>query len=303
MKNIGHRLFSLGLIAATLCCLDTADAQTNAVVATPQQLTFNTQTGVTTPSQSILLSSASGTANISVTAHSDTNWLIVTPRARTTPLVVTVSIGAGAPTSGARRRLYQHPFGDHKSVRARYAQCEFNGRDQSDFFESQLAQLRFRATAAQRRNRRVFTLSSSSSSVTNFTATPITNSGTPWLSVSPTAGSLPGILQVTVNPVSLLSSPGTFSAAVAINAPGTNGISIPVLVTIQGVPSLDVSPAQLSFGYQLGTAAPPAETLTLSSSTGANVSFTATAQTTTCGNWIVLNQNSGATPSTLSVSK
>ncbi len=63
MKNIGHRLFSLGLIAATLCCLDTADAQTNTVVATPQQLTFNTQTGVTTPSQTILLSSASGTAN------------------------------------------------------------------------------------------------------------------------------------------------------------------------------------------------------------------------------------------------
>jgi uncharacterized protein (TIGR03437 family) len=88
---------------------------------------------------------------------------------------------------------------------------------------------------------------------------------------------------------------------VAINAPGTNGISIPVLVTIQGTPSLAVSPAQLSFGYQLGTSAPAAETLTLSSSTGANVSFTATAQTTNCGNWIVLNQNSGATPSTLSV--
>ena len=106
---------------------------------------------------------------------------------------------------------------------------------------------------------------------------------------------------MTVNPVSLLSSPGTFNAAVAINAPGTNGISIPVLVTIQGVPSLNVSPAQLSFGYQLGTAAPDAETLTLSSSTGANVSFNATAQTTNCGNWIVLNQSSGATPSTLSV--
>ena len=100
MKNIGHRLFSLGLIAASLCCLDTLDAQTNAVVATPQQLTFNTQTGVTTPSQSILLSSASGTANLTVTAHSDTNWLVVTASSATTPSVLTVSIGAGAPTSG-----------------------------------------------------------------------------------------------------------------------------------------------------------------------------------------------------------
>ena len=104
---------------------------------------------------------------------------------------------------------------------------------------------------------------------------------------------------MSVNPLGI--SAGTFNAAVAINAPGTNGISIPVLVTIQGTPSLNVSPAQLSFGYQLGTAAPPAETLMLSSSTGANVTFTATAQATSCGNWIVLNQNSGATPSTLSV--
>ncbi len=104
-----------------------------------------------------------------------------------------------------------------------------------------------------------------------------------------------------VNPVSVLNTPGTFNAAVAINAPGTNGISIPVLVTIQGVPVLDLSPAHLSFGYQIGTSGPAAQTLTLSSSTGANVSFTATAQPTTCGNWIVLNQNSGATPSTLSV--
>ena len=144
-------------------------------------------------------------------------------------------------------------------------------------------------------------LSSSSSSITNFTAQAITNTGTPWLSVNPAAGGLPGSLQVTVNPVSLINSPGTFDAAVAINAPGTNGIGIPVLVTIQGVPSLDVSPAQLSFGYQLGIAVPAAQTLALSSSTGANVSFTASAQDTNCGNWIVLNQNSGATPSTLSV--
>ena len=144
-------------------------------------------------------------------------------------------------------------------------------------------------------------LSSTSSSITSYTATPVTNSGNPWLSVNPTAGSMPGSLQVTVNPSALLSVPGTFNAAVAINAPGTNGISIPVLVTIQGIPTLNVSPAQLSFGYQIGTSSAPAQTLTLSSSTGANVSFTATAQTANCGNWIVLNQNSGATPSTLSV--
>lgn len=300
MKNIGHRLFSLGLIAASLC-LATLDAQTNAVFATPQQLTFNTQNGVTTPSQSILLSSASGTANVTVTPHSDTHWLMVTASSATTPSVLTVSIGAGAPTSGLDVGFINILSGTtNLSVPVTLNANSTGGTSPLSASPNSLSFVFAQGSSAA--VAQSVTLSSSSSSFTNYTATPITNSGTPWLSVSPTAGSLPGDLQVTVNPVSLLSSPGTFNAAVAINAPGTNGISIPVLVTIQGVPTVDVSPAQLSFGYQLGTTPPPAETLTLSSSTGANVSFTATAQTTTCGNWIVLNQSSGATPFTLSVS-
>ena len=293
-------LFSLGLITAALCCLDTADAQTNAVVATPQQLTFNTQTGVTTPSQTILLSSASGTPNVSISAYSDTGWLIATPSSGAAPLIVTVSIASGAPTSGVHVGFINVSSGTtNLSVPVT---LNANSRGVSSPISSNPNSLSFvfaaGSTAATSQS---VSLSSSNSSVTNFTATPTTNSGAAWLSVNPAAGSLPGNLQVTVNPVDLLNTPGTFNAAVAINAPGTNGISIPVLVTIQGVPALNVSPAQLSFGYQLGTAVPAAQTLTLSSSTGVNVSFTASAVPANCGNWIVLSQNSGATPSTLSV--
>src|SRR4029077_10732687 len=65
---------------------------------------------------------------------------------------------------------------------------------------------------------------------------------------------------------------------------------------------LEVDPGKLSFAYQLGTTAPAAETLLITSSTGATVTFTANARTTTCGNnWIVLSQQFGATPSTLNV--
>jgi uncharacterized protein (TIGR03437 family) len=300
VKITGPLSFSLGLIAATLCCFATADAQTNAVVATPQQLIFNTQTGVTTPSQTILLSSASGSANVTVTAHSDTGWLNVTPQSGTTPLVLTVSIGAGAPATGVDAGFINILSGTATFSVPVTLNANANGVPSPILANPNSLSFVFPngSTAAMSQN---VALSSSSSSVTNFTASALTNSGTPWLSVSPVAGSLPGSVQVTVNPVDLLASPGTFNAAVAINAPGTNGISIPVLVTIQGVPSLNVSPTQLSFGYQLGAAAPQVEALALSSSTGANVSFTATAQTTNCGNWIVLNQNSGATPSTLNV--
>jgi uncharacterized protein (TIGR03437 family) len=301
VKIIGHSLFSLGLFAATLCYLDTAaDAQTNAVVATPQQLTFNTQTGVTTPSQTILLSTASGTANVTVTAHSDSNWLVVTPQTGTTPQVVTVSVGTGAPTSGVDVGFINVLSGTtNLSIPVT---LNANAGGVASPIKASPNSLSFIfAAGSSAATSQTLALSSSSSSVTNFTATPITDSGTPWLSVNPTAGSLPGNLQVTVNPVAFGGNPGTFNAAVAINAPGTNGISIPVLVTVQGVPALTVSPAQLSFGYQLGTAVPAAESIALSSSTGANVTFNATTTTTSCGNWIVLNQSSGATPSTLTV--
>jgi uncharacterized protein (TIGR03437 family) len=75
-----------------------------------------------------------------------------------------------------------------------------------------------------------------------------------------------------------------------------------VLVTVAGTPAIEVDPSQLSFAYQLGTTDPASETLSITSSTGAIVTFTATAKTTTCGNnWIVLSQQFAATPSTLNV--
>ena len=305
MKKLDYLLRSLGLIATALCCLDTANAQTNTVVATPQQLTFNTQTGVAPLSQTMLLSSASGTANVTITPRSDTNWLTVTPQSGTTPLIVTVSIGAGAPTTtGVDVGFINVQSGVQSGTTTLSVPVTLNTNSTGGAspISSNPNSLSFVfANGSTVAASQTVSLSSSSSTVTNFTATPITSNGISWLSVSTAAGSLPGDLLVTVNPVPLVASPGTFNAAVAINAPGTNGISIPVLVTIQGVPALDVSPASLSFGYQLGTSAPTAETLTLSSSTGANVPFTATFEPTSCGNWIVLNQSSGATPSTLSV--
>jgi uncharacterized protein (TIGR03437 family) len=300
VKLAKNLLFSVGIIVATLGCLDTARAQPNPLVASPQQLTFYAETGVTTPPQTILISSSSGTANVNVAAISDANWLTVTPLAGSTPLLLTVSIGAGAPTSGVDVGFVNVTSGSTTLSVPVTLNANFTGPSRPITANPNSLSFVFPSGTSAAASQSV-TLSSSSPSVANFTATPTTSTGTSWLSVSPTAGSLPTTLLVTVNPATLGSNPGTFNAAVAINAPGTNGISIPILVTTQGVPSISVSPTQLSFGYQLGTAAPPAETLTIGSSTGANVSFSATATDDSCGNWIVVNQSSGATPSTLSV--
>lgn len=300
MKKTGLALFPLGLIATLLCQPDTANAQTNALVASPQQLTFNTQTGVTTPSQNILLTSATGSASFSYVAVSDTKWLVVTPSGSSTPAILTVSIGPSAPTSGTDVGFINLLSGTNSLSIPVTLNPGSTGAPSAISANPNSVSFVFTAGTTVPQSHNV-TISSSSSSVTSYTATTFTNNSGSWLSVTPAAGNLPNTLQVAVNPA-LLTSPGTFNGAVAVNAPGTTGISIPVLVTVQGTPSLNVSPAQLSFDYQPGTALPAAQNLTFTSSTGATVDFTANAETTNCGsNWIVLNQSSSATPSTLSV--
>jgi uncharacterized protein (TIGR03437 family) len=306
VKTIEKSSFRLGiLLLAMMCSFDTGWAQSNTLSASPQQLTFNAQTGVTPTPQVLLLSSSSGPAAITISPYSDSNWLVVSPSSGTTPLLLTVSIGSNAPLSGTDVGFLN--ISSAGSFLAVPIVFNANSSGASSPLSTSPTSLSFGFPASPTvpisKN---VTISSSSSSVTTFTATPITSDGGNWLTVSPASGSLSGTppsgaLQVTVNPASLAGT-GPFNAVVAINAPGTVGISLPVLVTVAGTPAIDVSPGQLSFAYQIGTSPAAAQSLSIASSTGANVSFTATAKTTTCGStWIVLSQQSGATPSSLNV--
>ncbi len=301
MKTRPKTSFRFGLVLlALVCSVDTARAQSNSLTANPQQLTFNTQTGVVTPSQALLVSSSSGAVNITVTAFSNNNWLVVNPTSGVTPLTLSVSIGAGAPASGTDVGFINvTSTGAFLSVPV---QLNVNSPGTTSPLSTNPTSLSFTfgagSTVPVTQN---VSVSSNSSSVTSFTATPVTSNGGNWLTVSPPGGGLPSNLQVTVNPA-LLQGGGTFNGAIAINPPGSSGISLPVLVTVAGTPSINVSPAQLSFAFQLGTNPPAAQTLSITSSTGANVGFTASTKTSSCGNnWIVLSQQTGATPSTINV--
>ena len=299
MKNISKSLSSIAIVwLALVGCFDTARAQ-NALSASPQQLTFNTQTGVATTSQSILLTSSSP-VSVVVSATSANNWLTVTPTSGITPLSLTVSIGSTAPTSGTSAGFI-NVSSSAGSVSIPVA-LNANSPGTSPLSASPNSVSFTFAPGSTVSQTQTVNVSSSSSSVNTFTATGSTNNSANWLTVNPTSGLVPGSFQVSVNP-SALGSAGTFNAAVAINAPGTTGIVLPILVTQQGTASLNTTPSQFSFGYQIGTALPTAQTLTITSSTGSAVSFTASTTTTTCGgNWLVLSQMLGATPSTLTVS-
>ena len=292
---------ALLLTTALLCCFDTAGAQTTTLAATPPQLTFNTQTGVTPTAQSVVLSSSVSPVSLTVSAYSDNNWLIVTPTSGASPLTISVSIGSGAPTSGTDVGFI-NVSGPGSSTLTIPVTLNANSAGVASPLSAIPNSLSFNfAPGSVVPVTQTLTVSSNNVGVNSFVASPIMNGGGNWLSVFPASGFLPNTFQVTVNPAVLPSS-GTFNGAIAINAPGTAGITVPVLVTLAGTPALTVSPAQLSFAFQIGQAAPASQTLSITSSTGANVSFTDSAKTTTCGNnWLVVSPTQGATPSTLTV--
>ncbi|HTA68954.1 MAG TPA: IPT/TIG domain-containing protein [Bryobacteraceae bacterium] len=296
MKTTQTSLFRLAvLLPALVCSIDTARAQNNSLTAYPPQLLFN---GASAPSQPLQLTSSGAPVNFTVSVFSDTNWLQVSPTSGITPATLSVSIGSAAPPATDVGFINISAAGSFLSVPVQFNPNSSGGISPLSTNPNSLS-FNFAANSTLPVTQTV-QVSSSSSGITSFTATPVTSNGGTWLTVTPASGNLPDTLLVTVNPAGLQA--GTFASAIAINAPGSNGISLPVQVTIAGTAAINVSPGQLSFGYQIGTSQPLAQTLSVTSTTGANVSFTASATTSTCGgNWLVLSPQSGATPSTLSV--
>ncbi|HUQ91620.1 MAG TPA: hypothetical protein VM120_08060, partial [Bryobacteraceae bacterium] len=275
-------------------------AQNITLTASPQQLTFNTQTGATTIPQIVLVQSTPGPANVTVSAFSTNNWLQVNPVSGVTPLAMTVAIGPGAPVAGTDIGFINVTSGASTITIPVVLNANSQGGQSNLIATPNSLSFTFPPNSTVPSTQTI-SVSSTTSAVNSYTARPIVNGGGDWLTVNPASGSLPGSFQVSVNPASLPGA-GTFNAVVALSAPGTTGISIPVLVTFAGQPSINVTPAQVSFLYQTGAATPPAQSLTITSSTGVNLPFTATATPTSCGNnWIVLSQQSGATPSTLNI--
>lgn len=296
MQNLQKLLFrAAGVFAAMVCLLDTAPAQAGTLTANPTQFTFNAQNGVTPAPQTLMITSTTGPTKVTISAFSNTNWLMVSPAGGTTPLSVTVSVNPAlsklaqdfgfinisssttfVPPIVVELNSSGNPVGPAE-ITANPGSLNFN----------------FPANSTIPLSKNV-ALSSGNSSVTMFTASATTNDGGHWITLNPTSGTLPDMLQVTVNPTALSGS-GPFSAAVAIAPPGSSGTTVQVTVTIGGVPTIQTSASQLNFVWQLGTAGPAAQMVSITS-TGSPLSFSASATTSSCGNWLVVSPATGVTP-------
>ncbi|PWT97600.1 MAG: hypothetical protein C5B51_31030 [Terriglobia bacterium] len=143
------------------------------------------------------------------------------------------------------------------------------------------------------------TVSGSPGALNFGVASSIVGSGS-WLSVTPTSGTTPATLQVSINPTGLAAN--TYTGSVTITSAGATGspLTIPVTVNIVPPQTLTVTPAALTFNYVLSQTAPASQTVQVQSSGGA-VPISVATNTNNTGTWLQATPATGTTPATLTV--
>ncbi|MEO8372355.1 MAG: hypothetical protein ABI806_24425, partial [Candidatus Solibacter sp.] len=139
----------------------------------------------------------------------------------------------------------------------------------------------------------------------NFTVTATVQTGSSWLTVTPTSGATPGNVQVQIVNGGTLPV-GSYSGKVTITSTGATNSPIDVPVVLNVVPSatLTTSPTSMTFSYIVGQANAPAQSLSVSA-TGATgtVPFTVQAQADGgVGQWLIVSPTTSSAPATLQVS-
>lgn len=143
---------------------------------------------------------------------------------------------------------------------------------------------------------------SSSSGQLSFNATSRTSNGGNWLTVTPTSGSTPQNLVVSVSPGSLIA--GTYSGSIVVTAAGAanSPVTIPISLSIGSGGVITTSLQAVVLNFQIGGANQVLSQPVVVTSSGQSVQFTTLATTSTCGaNWLQVLQSTGVTPATITI--
>jgi uncharacterized protein (TIGR03437 family) len=147
----------------------------------------------------------------------------------------------------------------------------------------------------------VNSLTITSTTASTFSITPTTSNGGNWLAAIPASGNTGTTVQITTNPAGLPN--GTYSGNLSVVVNGVGTANVPVTMTVGtgggGTGSLVLTPTTLSFSSATGIAPQP-QLVQVNSTTTTN--FTASASTTSGGNWLTVFQSSFFTPGTITVS-
>jgi len=272
-------------------------AQEPTLTVAPASLTFNLTSNGSLPAAQSLAISASNNAAFSFTAAASTtsggNWLSVSPGSGTTPGNVNVSVTLNNLAAGIYSGTVTITASAGTSNSPVKVPVELNVTA-APTLSANPATLGFTYT--------LLSGTTPSSQMTSITASggaiiPITaavTSGGTWLSVTPTSPvSTPANLTVSVNTTGLTA--GVYSGSVGVTSTQASGpLNIPVTFTVTAAPTLSASVASLTYEFQIGGANPVSQSFNVLSS-GAALSFTAAAATTSGGSWLSVAPGSGTT--------
>jgi len=273
------------------------------ITLNPTSLTFSQTAGGPAPaSQTVQVTTNSSTAltfNAVASVTSSTNWLSVSPATGTTGSNLTVSADGSKLSPGSYSGTITLTSPSAASVSLAVTLTVSAGT-----VAATPTSLTFTQTAGGSAPAAQTVNVTGSPSALNFTVTATAaNSGT-WLSATPASGTTPGAVQVAASAGSL--GVGQYTGSVTITATGATGspINIPVTLNVVAAQTVTVTPAgPLTFSAIIGAAAPAAQQLQLTSS--GSTTFTAAATTKDGAKWLSVTPtsgNAGTTATTLSVS-
>ncbi len=264
-------------------------------VATPNTLAITFQPGGAPPSiPSILITEQSG-LNVGFTVSAQTSpsgWLAVSPSSGTTPCDLAFNvIGAGLAAGTYSGKIVVTPGASGSSplnipVTLTVTQSALTASPASLSFTYPPFGP---APPAQ-----MLQISSPGGTAVAFQAS---ESG--FLNITPTSGTTPAAISVSIGPGGLQEAPGKYSTSVVIfGSAGSAPTTVPVSMTVTAAPTITATQTSFAFAYQTGAPVPAAQSFQVTASTSVPVSLAAVSY----ANWLLLNAGDENTPATYTVS-
>ena len=252
------------------------------------------------PASIAVSNTGSGTLQWKASDSGNPSWLTLGATSGATPAVMTASIDAAGLAPGSYPSTITVTSGSQHQMVA--VTLTVVAAAPAEFSLSPAAVIVNAAAGSTTEITRVVEVPNAGTGTLAWTATP--DPGSPWLSVSPASGSsasgnVPATVTVQINPSGLAA--GQYLGNIAFSSPGVAPANVAVVLNLSALPDLISTVSLLEFRGLAGSSFAP-QSLPVTTTTGAAVSFTASASMTTGMNWLSLGGASGATPGSIPVS-
>jgi uncharacterized protein (TIGR03437 family) len=300
MKTLSKWTNWLPIFALLVGCLDTVSGQTNAFVVGPTSLTFNTPVGFSPSPANISVSTSGSPVNFAIATtggvNCNLNFLLsgsVTP-ATVQVFPQTASLPAGTYNCGVQLSA--------TGLTSLTVPVTINvgGTGGGGPLTVSPTTLSLTGQTGTTPVNSTLTITNSNPNPVSFTAS-ATSTPAGWLQITPISGTVTTTQQIQVQAMPTGLAANTYSGTISITPAGGAAVEVPVTFTVSGNPTLQIqqnnSPVTaVNFAYQTGTALPPSQALTFTSS-NTNIPLQFTVSPTGGSNFLVVS-GSGITQTT-----